>query len=247
MNRWNKRFWSKWSAFPAWACFDGGGGDPPKDPPKNDPPKNVDGGGKEPGKGDPSKNEPFAVFPDAASFNARMERATRSQLEAMAKDLGFDSVDAMKAAAKAKKEADDKNKSDLEKEKEAREKAEREKKDALEAANARLINADIKVFAAQAGFADPSDAVALVDRTDIKVDDATGEVTGAKEAVEALAKAKPHLLGKGAGGGGNIGGSANPGSGGGGSDEAGKYGAELGKKQQDQFKKQQDSQNLYFK
>ena len=171
-------------------------------------------------------------------------------MEALAKELGFDTVEAMQTAAKAKKDAEDQAKSDLDKEKEARERAEAEKKTALETANTRLINAEIKVFASQSGFADPSDAVALADRANIKVDDATGAVTGAKEAVEALAKAKPHLLGKGGSGSGNIGGSANPGGGGsghGGGDDAGKFGTELGKKQKERAAQGAKGQDLYFK
>lgn len=177
---------------------------------------------------------------------ARMKREGKAQLEALAKELGFESADAMKAAAKAKSEADLAAKSDLEKEKAAREKAEAEKKDALTTANTRLVNAEIKVFAVQAGFVDPADAVALVDRAGIQVDD-SGNVTGAKEAIDALAKAKPHLVGTGKAGGspGSSGnGSRQDGSGG---NQAGEFGKKLADKRAEEAKKRSEGQVNYFK
>lgn len=203
-----------------------------------------DGDGK--GGGTDKKDEPFATFPDEATFMARMKREGKAQMEALAKSLGFDSVDAMQTAAKAKKEADEAAKSDLEKEKARAEKAEKEKKDALAAANTRLVNAEIKVFAVQASFVDPADAVALVDRTGIQVDE-QGNVTGAKEAVDSLAKAKPHLVGKGKpdgspGGAGN--GSRQDGSGG---NQAGEFGKQLAAKRAEEAKKRSEGQVNYFK
>lgn len=177
---------------------------------------------------------------------ARIKREGKAQLEALAKELGFESADAMKAAAKAKKEADEAAKSELEKEKAARERAEAEKKTALDAANTRLINAEIKVFAVQAGFVDPADAVALVDRSGIQVDE-QGNVTGAKEAVEKLAKAKPHLVGTGKAGGtpGSAGNGGRQDGGGGG--QAGEFGKRLAEKRAEEAKKRSESQVNYFK
>ena len=61
------------------------------------------------------------------------------------------------------------------------------------AANDKLIAADITAQALSMGFLDASDAVALIDRANIKVDEKNG-VQGVKEALDALAKAKPHLV-----------------------------------------------------
>ena len=247
----NKRFWLK-TGFPVWACFDGDGGSGGDGGGTGGAAGagNANAGGQQADGSGGGENKPFATFPDQASFDARMKREGRAQLESLAKEMGFDTVEAMQAAAKVAKEAEEKNKSEAEKEKARADRAETEKMDALAKANKKLVDADLKIFAAQAGFADPSDAVALADRADIKVDDATGNVTGAKEAVEALAKAKPHLLGKGAGrgGSGGIGGSANPGgsSGGGGGDDS-SFGANLGKKQKEQAAKNVKGQDLYFK
>lgn len=171
-----------------------------------------DGGSQ--GGGTGKNTEPFATFPDEATFMARMKREGKAQLEAMAKSMGFESADAMTAAAKAKAEADLAAKSDLDKEKARADKAEQEVKSTKDSVNRVLVTAEVKVLAVQTGFHDPEDAVALADRSQITVDD-NGKVTGAKEALEALAKAKPHLLGKG-GGGGSIGGGSNPGGQGGG-------------------------------
>lgn len=198
-----------------------------------------DGGGA----GGGGENQPFATFQDEASFMARIKREGKAQLEATAKALGFESADAMQAAAKAKKDADAANQTELEKEKAAREKAEADSKAVLETANKRLVDAEIKVLAKDAGFADVTDAVALIDRTSIQVDD-QGNVTGAKEAVEALAKAKPHLLGEGKpdstpGSTGNVNRQA------GGGDKKTEFASNLAKKRAEEAK--QTAENPYFK
>ena len=208
-------FWMNRFGFPMRGCFldagdagAGGGGGSGSGSGEGEGKNGAGTNDKNAGGGDSSKNQPFAIFPDEASFSARIKREGKAQLEMAAKELGFESVEAMQAAAKVKKEADDKSKSELEKEKAAREKAEAEGKSALAKANERLINAEIKIAAQAARFVDPGDAVALVDRTNVQIDDA-GKITGVKEAVETLAKAKPHLIGK--GGKGSIGSGSNPG------------------------------------
>lgn len=57
----------------------------------------------------------------------------------------------------------------------------------------RAIRHAIEIEASKAGFADPSDAVALADISAVQYDD-DGKVSGADAAVKALAKAKPHLV-----------------------------------------------------
>lgn len=58
---------------------------------------NVEGQTTEPQK----TNQPFAIFPDAASFKERVNREARQQQEKFAKDMGFDSSEAMRTALKA--------------------------------------------------------------------------------------------------------------------------------------------------
>lgn len=41
--------------------------------------------------------QPFAIFPDSTSFNARLDREVRKNNEKLAKDLGYESFDAMKS------------------------------------------------------------------------------------------------------------------------------------------------------
>ena len=52
----------------------------------------------------------------------------------------------------------------------------------------------IRLSAQNAGFVDTDDAVVLADLSGVDFDESTDKVTGADEAIKALAKAKPHLL-----------------------------------------------------
>ena len=56
------------------------------------------------------------------------------------------------------------------------------------------IRNEIKLYAQNAGFVDTQDAIALADMSGVDFDEANDKVIGAKEAIDALAKAKPHLL-----------------------------------------------------
>ena len=62
------------------------------------------GEGQQPGQDNQSNQQqpaqstqPFAIFPDSTSFNARLDREVRKNQEKLAKDLGYDSFDAMKS------------------------------------------------------------------------------------------------------------------------------------------------------
>ncbi len=185
-----------------WVCFaDGGGGGTGTDATGGTGGTGTDatgGSGAESRGKDakpPEEKKPFATFPDEASFTARVKQAANSELKSLTKELGFESVEAMQEAAKKVKEIEEKNKTDLEKEKERADKAESENAAIKETANQKLINAELKVFAVQSKFIDPEDAVILADCSKINVDK-DGKVTGAKEAIETLVEAKPHLVGK---------------------------------------------------
>lgn len=182
-------------------CFaDGGSGDvgDKGDSKNDDPGKNdADDGGKQSGSPDDGKQkkEPFATFPDEASFMSRVKQASRVELKQMAEKLGFDSPEKLQEAAKKAKEIEEQNKSELEKAQAKNTELEQLNQRIKEEADRKLVNAELKVFATQNGFADPQDAVALADRAGIEVGE-DDTIKGVKEAVEALAKAKPHLLGK---------------------------------------------------
>lgn len=70
--------------------------------------------------------------------------------------------------------------------------ANRKAQEAEQKAKARLIAAEVKLIAAEMGLIDADAALALMDKSSVEVDDA-GNVKGVKEALEALAKAKPWL------------------------------------------------------
>ncbi|NMH68607.1 scaffolding protein [Bacillus sp. RO3] len=154
-------------------------GDPPADPPA-DP---------------PSEDEPFATFKSKDEFDKRLTRAERKGQKELAKALGYDSVEAMQEALKKPDEPNNKDKDkdkksdpvDVDKLVEEKLKAEREK------TFTRLRNSEVKIQAKELGFADWEDALALADLSEVKEDD-KGNIVGVKEALEELAKKKPHLL-----------------------------------------------------
>ena len=58
--------------------------------------------------------------------------------------------------------------------------------------NQRLINAEVKLLAAEMGLIDADAALALMDKANVEVDE-SGNVIGVKEALEALVETKPWL------------------------------------------------------
>ena len=84
---------------------------------------------------------------------------------------------------------------------------------ATEKANQRLIRAEVKVLAKDLGIVDPDAAFALADLSKVQVAE-DGTVSGVMDALEALVKAKPYLVGK--AGQGGVGSGSNPGAGAGG-------------------------------
>lgn len=154
------------------------------------PDNNANAGGQQGGEG--QQNQPFATFPDEKSFMARVNREARQQLEAKAKELGFESVAAMEAALKAAKERAEAEKTELQKAQEAAAKAKADKEAALQAANQRLIRAEVVLKAAELGIIDAEAAYALMDRSGVTVSD-DGKVTGVEQALKQLLEAKPYL------------------------------------------------------
>ena len=61
------------------------------------------------------------------------------------------------------------------------------------AAQDRLVRSSVVTAAAKAGFVDPDDAVALVDRGALEISE-DGAVAGVDDAIRAIAKAKPYLV-----------------------------------------------------
>ncbi|KYC94373.1 hypothetical protein B4102_3594 [Heyndrickxia sporothermodurans] len=153
-------------------------------------------GGDDSGEGGTGDDEPFATFKSKDDLNKRLSRAEKKGQKALAEQLGFDSVEDMLAVLKKKEPEPSKGKGkdgkepgpvDVDALLESKLKEEREK------TFKRLVNSEVKVLANELGFADWEDALALADLSEVKEDD-KGNIAGVKEALEALAKKKPHLL-----------------------------------------------------
>ncbi len=200
--------------------------------------ENVDGDGKQPEK----REEPFAVFPDAKSFMERLKRESKQQLEALAKEMGFDSTTAMQQAAKASKEAEEKSKSELEKEREKRAAAESAAEAAREEAKQRLIQAEFKIKAKDVGAYNPDKVFKVVDQSTLDISD-DGQVAGIDEALAALKESDPYLF---AGMSKEVGAKGSP-AGGGQKPNETSIGEKLGQERADKDKSLIDSQSLYFK
>jgi thymidine phosphorylase len=152
------------------------GDPPPADPPPADPP--------------PGDDKKFTQDELDKIVTGRLAKAEKAAQKNLAKQLGYDSVEAMTEALKKSKPGDNnppnvdeivdtKLKEQL--------KAEQEK------TFKRLVNAEVKVVANELGFADWEDALALADMSQVKEDE-KGNIVGVKEALEALKTKKPHLL-----------------------------------------------------
>src|SRR5690606_33804793 len=139
---------------------------------------------------------------------SRAERtAAKKALEARAKELGFESAEAMEAALKAYKDAQDAQKTEAEKLREALEAEKAKAKSAAEQAKRALIKAAFAEAAIAANLVSVDDAFLLADLSGVEVSD-DGTVTGVKEAVEKLAREKPYLVKQ--GGPGGVGGGNPP-------------------------------------
>lgn len=65
-------------------------------------------------------------------------------------------------------------------------------KEKLTATETRVINSELKLAAKDLGFKDPADAIALLNRNDLVIED--GEIKNASAVMAQLAKSKPYLL-----------------------------------------------------
>lgn len=168
---------------------------PPADDDDGDDSDDANAGGEPGGNGD---DQPFATFPDQASFNRRIGREARSRLAKQAEDAGFNSIEEMMDAAKAKRQADEKSKSDLDKAQQEAQKAQRERDEAIERANRRLVNAEARAVAAELGVESKriSYAVRMADLSEIDVDENGEPDAGAiKSAIEQVLTDIPELKG----------------------------------------------------
>ncbi|MEK4328921.1 scaffolding protein [Paenibacillus sp. FSL R7-0312] len=145
--------------------------------------------------GDKGGDKTFTQAELDAAVQKRVSRAEKAGQVALAKELGYDSVEAMQAALKPKDKdkAGDGKLDPAEVDRLVEDKIKAREKEQNDKTFKRLLNAEVKVLANELGFADWEDAAALSDLTAVKEND-KGELEGVKEALEALAKKKPHLL-----------------------------------------------------
>ncbi|WP_339292727.1 scaffolding protein [Paenibacillus sp. FSL W8-0187] len=152
------------------------------------------GTGGEGGSGTNGSEKSFTQAELDQHVQSRLSRAEKAAQKQLAKDLGFDSVEAMQAALKPKDKDGKEGKLDpAEVDRLVDEKIKAREKEQNDKTFKRLLNAEVKVMANELGFADWEDAAALADLSAVKEND-KGELEGVKESLEALAKKKPHLL-----------------------------------------------------
>lgn len=170
-------------------------------------------GGNDGGTGTKVQFTPEQQAAIDAIIAERVSRANRSAakaaLEARAKELGYESVEEMEAALREHKKAQDAQKTEAQKLQEALEAEKTKATQAAERAKRALIKAAFAEQAIAANLVSVDDAFALADLSGVEVSD-DGTVTGAKEAVEQLVKAKPYLVKQAGGPGGSAGGGGNP-------------------------------------
>lgn len=170
------------------------GNEPPEDEPKDKP-----------------KEEP-KTFDEAYVKKLRDEAAShRTKAKDLETKLAATTQETMAKVLKALGLEPDPNKNYEQQLADANKKAQ----EAEEKANARLIQAEVKMQAVSLQIIDPDAAYALMDRSRVQIGD-DGVVSGVKEALEALAKDKPYLVGK--AGSTQVGSGSNPGTGGGNDD-----------------------------
>ncbi|MBB6689915.1 scaffolding protein [Cohnella xylanilytica] len=156
-----------------------------------------DGGSSGGSGGDGGGEKTFTQAELDQHVQTRVARAEKAAQKALAKELGYDSVEAMQAALKKPeggkgKDGDGATLTIEDVEKRAKELLEASQKDQAEKTFQRLLRAEVKVLANELGFADWEDAAALADLSKVKEND-KGELEGVKEALEELLKKKPHL------------------------------------------------------
>jgi hypothetical protein len=123
----------------------------------------------------------------------RLGRAEKDAQTALAKTLGYESVEAMQAALKKpENNPEDKKNEPIDVDKLVDEKLQAKLQEQNQKTYKRLLTAEVKVLANELGFADWEDAHALADLTAVKEDE-KGNLSGVKEALEELLKKKPHL------------------------------------------------------
>lgn len=136
--------------------------------------------------------KPFAVFPDAKSFQSRMDREAKKLMQMQLKALGFEDEAALQRAAETAKVVAEGQKTEIEKANETIAKLQTERDQAILDATERLIRAECQTQATAMGFAHPELIYKLADLVDAQVNE-DGKVGGVDAALKALLKQYPDL------------------------------------------------------
>lgn len=133
-------------------------------------------------------------------FAQRAQQAERSLTDRILKDLGVENLEAAKTALKAKADADEASKTELQKlqdavakETERAAKATQERDVAQAQVSETLKRTAVLMAATMAGFNDPSDAWTFIDKTTIALDD-KGNASGVDGAIKTLIEKRPYLI-----------------------------------------------------
>lgn len=142
------------------------------------------------GEGEQQKSEGGAMSPE--QLQAELER-TRAALKTANKEAAErrKRLEEIESTEAKRKESE---LTEVQRVAKRAEEAEASLKATKERYRTNAIRNEIKLYAQNAGFVDIADAIALADMSGVDFDEANDKVTGAKEAIDALAKAKPHLL-----------------------------------------------------
>jgi hypothetical protein len=145
-------------------------------------------------KGDEEKveidPEVLAIMKDPAAVAHLVGQKRAANAEAKEARLKLEKLE------KDRKDADDKALQEQGKHKELAEKYKAEAEGLKKTYAGQRVDFELKFEAQKAGIIDAGDAVRLCDRAGLKLSDDFAAVEGAKEAVEALKKAKPYLFGE---------------------------------------------------
>jgi len=136
-----------------------------------------------------------AAAADKSFSQADVDRIVQERL-ARAKTTPPDDYEELKAAKAELDKIRDGEKTELQKAQERAQQLERERDEAQTSAKETRLRSAIVAEAAKKGVSDPQDAIALIDRSKLQLDD-DGNPTNIAEAMEALLEAKPYLAGGG--------------------------------------------------
>jgi len=158
----------------------------------NENPQTSEQAGKATVNGDGAGGQVFSQDEVNRMIKARAER----ELKAVLQEAGLAGVDELKGLVQAKRQAEEAQKSEMQKLQERAAQLEKQLADAAEKQKALMTQNDIAAKAAKLGIIDPDAAYKLLDTSKLEYDEA-GQPTNSEALLTALLKDKPYLAGSG--------------------------------------------------